>query len=95
MRKVFILIVLIVVTAINAQDNNSTENNISKKEDIIKKQVEEQIKREEKYAKEQRFYQGSDYNLSASEINKKSLDSIKSIEPDYDFNMDDAYSDEQ
>ncbi len=95
MKKVFILIVLVLITTINAKDTNSTEHNRSQKEDIIKKQVQEQIKREEKYAKEQIFYQGSDYNLSSSEVNEKSLESIKTIEPDYDFNMDDAYSDEQ
>ncbi len=95
MKKIFLLIVLVLITTINAKDSNSTENNISKKEEIVKKQIEEQMKKEEKYAKEQIFYQGSDYNLSSSEVNKKSLDSIKAIEPDYDFNMDDAYSDEQ
>jgi transcriptional regulator with PAS, ATPase and Fis domain len=61
----------------------------------VEKQIQEQIKLEEKYAKEMKFYHGNDYNLSAVEVNQESLSSLPVIEPDYDFNMDDAYSDIQ
>ncbi len=57
----------------------------------IEKQLQEQIKREEKYAKEQTFYQGNDYDLSVSEVNKDSLENIELLEPDYEFDMDDVY----
>ena len=79
----------------SAQDNNSTEHNMSAKTDITKVEIEKQIKREKSYAKEKKFYQGSDYNLSSHEVNKESLKHIKKIEPDYDFDMDDVYSDIQ
>jgi len=65
-------------------ENNST---LTKAE----KQLEEQIKKEQKFAKEQRFYQGDEYDLSVHEVDLSTLDSIPLIEPDYDFNMDDVY----
>ncbi|SFV49921.1 hypothetical protein MNB_SV-6-921 [hydrothermal vent metagenome] len=83
------------VSMVSADDNNSTEHNRSKKTNITKSEVEKQIEREKIYAKEKRFYQGSEYNLSSSEVNKESLKHIKKIEPDYDFDMDDVYSDIQ
>ena len=95
MKRFYLLIVLLLITTLTAKDTNSTEHNVSTREDITQKEVQKQIEREKKYAKEQVFYQGDDYNLSAVEVNEKSLSSIKVIEPDYDFNMDDAYSDEQ
>ncbi len=73
----------------------STENNESTSADRTEKQVQEQMKREQKYAKEQKFYQGSDYNLSAVEVDEKSLSSVPVIEPDYNFSIDDVYRDDQ
>jgi hypothetical protein len=98
MKKIFLL--LLFVGSVGFADTNATkrvdtnETNITK-EDLVKKQIEEQMKREEKYAKEQKFYQGSEYDLSQAQVNEKSLSSIPVIEPDYDFDMDDTYSDEQ
>jgi len=77
----------------NVESNQSVETN-STKDAELKKQVEEQMKREEKYAKEQIFYQGDDYDLSPSEVNTKSLEKLKLIEPDFDFDMDDVYRDD-
>jgi hypothetical protein len=102
MKKVLIAIVLTFVWTMNlyAENNSSkdtapklAETNSSKKPDRIDKQVQEQMKREEKYAKEQAFYQGSDYNLSEHEVDPGSLDSISVPKPEYDFDMDDVYSD--
>jgi hypothetical protein len=94
--KLAIMILLIGFISLLSAENNTTklDKNITK-DDLIKKQVQEQMEKEAKYAKEQRFYQGNEYNLSSAEINEKSLSSIPAIEPDYDFNMDDTYSDEQ
>jgi len=89
-----------VKTKANAENNNSiktnrnTENNDSAKAKRIEKQVQEQMEREKKYAKEQSFAQGDDYDLKAVEVNEKSLDSIPLIEPDYDFEIDDVYRDD-
>ncbi len=73
---------------------SNTENNASEKAKRIEKEVQEQMKREEKYAKEQRFLQGDDYDLKAVEVDEKSLDSIPIIEPDYDFDITDVYRDD-
>jgi len=66
----------------NTEHNNSVEqkksdsNKTTSSSDITKKQVQEQMKREEKYAKEQVFYQGDDYDLSQHDVNENSLDSV-------------------
>jgi len=81
----------------NTENNASTkakenaENNDSVKTKRAEKQIQEQIKREEKYAKEQTFYQGRNYDLSDLEVDPNSLEAIPEIEPDYEFNMDDVY----
>jgi len=69
----------------------NAENNDSGKAKRAEKQIQEQIKREEKYAKEQTFYQGKNFDLSELEVDSNSLDDIPEIEPDYSFNMDDVY----
>ncbi len=84
-------------TKSNTENNTSTkakkqaENNDSVKAKRAEKQIQEQMKREEKYAKEQTFYQGKNFDLSALEVDPNSLDAIPEIEPDYSFNMDDVY----
>lgn len=105
MNKLFISTLLIslsttVLYSENNESNITTEANVSKiiKTDDINSseskaqiQLEKQMEREKKYAKEQRFYQGSEFDLSSFEIDKSSLDDIPLLEPDYDFNMDDVY----
>ena len=105
MNKLFISTLLIslsttVLYSENNESNITTEANDSKiiKTDDINSseskaqiQLEKQMEREKKYAKEQRFYQGSEFDLSSFEIDKSSLDDIPLLEPDYDFNMDDVY----
>ncbi len=66
-----------------------------KENNITKKNLEEQIKREKKYAKEKAFYHGKDYNLSETEIDPKTVSNIPVIKPEDDFDMDDVYSDIQ
>ncbi len=84
-------------TKSNTENNTSTkakeksENNDSVKAKRAEKQIQEQMKREEKYAKEQTFYQGKNFDLSELEVDPNSLDAIPDIEPDYSFNMDDVY----
>ncbi len=63
-------------------------------EELAKQQVKEQMEREKKYAKEQKFYQGDEYDLKAVEVNQKSLESLPVIEPDYDFDITDVYRDD-
>jgi hypothetical protein len=62
--------------------------------EIAQKHLKAQLEREQKYAKEQKFYQGDDYNLKAAEVDPNSLDKIEALEPDYDFDMSEGvYSD--
>ena len=82
-----------VTTTTIVESNQTVESNISKK-DVLKQQVEEQMKREEKYAQEQMFYQGDAYDLKSREINEESLEKLETIEPDFDFDMDDVYRDD-
>jgi len=79
------------------KDTNSTKKTVVKKEKkdenltkqkLLQKHLEEQMKKEKKYAKEKTFYSGRDYNLSEHQVDPKSLKHIKTIEPDYDFDMD-------
>ena len=81
----------------NTENNASTKakenakNSDSVKAKRAEKQLQDQMKREEKYAREQTFQQGKNYDLSDSEVDPNSLDAIPVIEPDYSFNMDDVY----
>jgi hypothetical protein len=90
-----LLITLIVVTSIGtlyAEDNRTVDKNSSStQEERTAKQLEKQINREKKFAKEQKFYKGKNHDLAYAEVNKESIDSIPLIEPDYDFDMDDVY----
>ena len=84
---------------VNSEQNTSIsepkpDNNTTVKNDRVKKQVEDQMKREQKYAKEMVFYQGDDYNLSAHEIDPNALPDVPLLEPDYDFDITDVYRDD-
>jgi len=66
-----------------ANDNN-------KSKDAIQKAIE----KEKKFAKEQKFYQGDEYDLKSEEIDPSIIDAIPSIEPENDFDMSEGvYSD--
>ncbi len=67
-----------------------TENNNTTKEDRVKKQIEAEIQKEKRYAKEQTFYKGANYNLKGSEVNPDSLSSVPILELD-DLDMDSVY----
>jgi hypothetical protein len=49
------------------------------------------MKQEEKYAKEQKFYQYDEYDFKASEVNQESVKKLKVMEPEYDFDMNSVY----
>jgi hypothetical protein len=79
---------------LNADNNESLqveEDSSSEKTTRAEKQLEKQMKREEKFAQEQRFYHGKNHDLSYAEVNEESIDSVPLIEPEYDFDMDDVY----
>ncbi len=106
MKLGFSLLLSIVMcnTFIYAEYNQTTKipehNSTQKKEDNtsraarLKKELQEQMEREKKYAKEQKFYQGDEYNLSEHEVDPDTLKDIPVIEPDYDFDITDVYRDD-
>ncbi len=66
----------------------SAENNLTKKH------LKEQMEREKKYSREQKFYGPKDYDFKGVEVSPESVKKIKAIEPEYDFDMDEGvYSD--
>ena len=73
----------------------NTTKTATKDTNITDKNLQEQIKREAKYAKEKAFYHGKDYNLSETEIDPETVSKIPVIKPEDDFDMDDVYSDIQ
>ena len=70
------------------------ENNATKRQQILQEKIKEQMEREKKYAKEQKFYQGDEYDLKAHEVDPNSLPDVPAIEPDYDFDITDVYRDD-
>ena len=52
--------------------------------------IEKQMEKEKKYAKEQKFYFGDEYDLKGAEVDEKSLEHIEPLEPD-DLDMDHVY----
>ena len=70
----------------SSKDLNSTKKSLSKKIKL-ELNIKKAIEKEKKYKQEQKFYQGDDYNLTDKKIDSSSLDNIKAIEPEYDFEM--------
>lgn len=87
-----ILILSIIGSVMLYADSNDT--NRSQKKTKLKIEIKKQMEKEKKYAKEQAFYQGDDYDLESYEIDPDSLPDVPSLEPDYDFDMSEGvYSD--
>ena len=55
------------------------------------KALDAQLKKEQKYAKEQMFYMGNEYDLGGVEVDPETVKNTPAIEPEYDFDMDDVY----
>jgi len=80
MKNIFMLI-LIINSFLFAVD--------AKQETKIEKEIRKQMEREKKYAKEQTFYQGKDYDLKSFEVNSDSLKSTSEVmDIDYSDNGD-------
>ena len=91
MRKLFLLSSIVLLMAFSLEAKELTP----KEEAALKaKHVKEQMEREKKFAKEQKFYQGKEYNLSAEKVDRKDADSVPEIEPENDFDMTDVYRDD-
>jgi len=80
--KKTIIFLLVCSSLMMAADNSTKKSKISK--EALKKAMEQ----EKKFAKEQKFYTMDEYDFQGAEVDPKSLDKIKALEPDYDFDMD-------
>jgi len=80
-------------STVKAKQNNDSNKTVTKSK-IMEKEVKEQMEREKKYAQEQSFAQGDNYDLKAVEVNEDSLDAVPVLEPDYDFDITDVYRDD-
>ncbi len=87
--KVLIFMILTVFGLSLFADSNST-----KKEDINKEALKKAMEQEKKFAEEQKFYTMDDYDFKGAEVDPESLDGIKALEPDYDFDMDEGVYDD-
>ncbi len=81
--KIFFALLLCLVPLFAAKPDKKTEENLKK-----------QMEKEQKYAKEQRFYKGDEYDLKDQEVDPETIDSIPEIEPEYDFDITDVYRDD-
>ena len=79
----------------NATDANKTKDaNVSDiNNSILKSNLQKAIEAEKKFKAEQKFYMGDEYNLSEHQVNPQSVKKTPLIEPEYDFDMTDVYSD--
>jgi len=81
--KILLIISIFFISLLSA--NSLSKNNIADKE------LQKQIEKEKKYAKEQKFYQKKEYDLKSMEVNIDSLNSIPDTQEEDDFDMDDVY----
>jgi len=84
--KKFLTFVFILNSLLFAIDDDNSD-----KKSRVEKQIRQQMEKEKKYAKEQIFYTGEDYDLKGAEVNEDSLSSVPAIEPEDDFDMDSVY----
>lgn len=85
--KYILILFMFFITLPAAQNKPYT-----KEDKKIQKALHEAMEKEKKFAKEQKFYQGKEYDLKDHEVDPSSLENIKVPEPE-DFDMDKAYCD--
>lgn len=81
----FLLVSCSFLFAANGEDINKT------KEERIEAQIEKELEKEKKYARERTFYEEENYDFEGAEVNEESLSSIPRVEDDFEFNMDHVY----
>lgn len=86
MKKILTFLILLSSLAFAVKDANNSHD--KKRMDA---QIRKQMEDEKKFAKEQKFYQGDDYDLKGAEINEESLKKLPVIKPEYDFDMTHVY----
>ncbi len=82
MKKILIFIMIISSTIIESTNNS--------KDDRTSKQIEIEMAKEQKYAKEQTFYNEANYDFKGSEVHPDTVKRLKEIEVD-ELDMDSVY----
>ena len=85
--KKFLIMLTILTMGVSTLLADSNDTNRSKEKSKITTEIEKQMEKEKKYAKEKAFYQGKEYDLKSYEIDPDSLPDVPSLEPDDDFDM--------
>ncbi len=84
MKKIAILLLVCSISVFAADKSKKPV----KEGNVIAEQIKKAMELEKKYAREQRFYTGDEYDLKGKEVDPKILKDVPKIEPEYDFNMD-------
>lgn len=84
MKAFYFFILLVTITFAGDSKNNSKS--------LHEKNLQKQIEKEKKFAEEQKFYQGQNYDLDSFKVDENSLDNIPE-QPDYndEFDMNNVY----
>ncbi len=91
MNKIFLLMITLVTITLSLE---AGDVNSQKKESLKEKHIKEQMEREKKFAKEQKFYQSDEYDFSEQGVDPKDLETIEVIKPENDFDITDVYRDD-
>ena len=91
MRRLLLFVVIANVIGVGSVSAKKIEK---KDENLTQKNIQKAMEQEKKFAKEQRFYHGKEYDLKSKEVDEKTIQSVPSIEPDYDFDITDVYRDD-
>ena len=92
MKRLILFFPLLITLLLNAGETNTSTGTDDR--NLTQSNLKEQLEREKRYAKEQKFYQGKDYNLSEHKVDPKLVEKVPVIEPDYDFDITDVYRDD-
>ena len=84
------ILILLILNSISLFAQNKQLTLKEQKEQIA---IQKAIDTEKRFAKEQKFYQGSEYDLKSQEVDMSTIDSLgKEIDSSNDdFDMDDVY----
>jgi hypothetical protein len=93
MKKIFMLFLLLTLGSVTLSANSADKKKLTE-EQLKAKHVKEQMEREKKFAKEQKFYQADEYDFSEQAVDPKDLETIEVIEPENDFDITDVYRDD-
>ena len=93
MKKISFLIILLTLL-LSAETNSTKVKDNNDTNTTVNKNLQKLIEKEKKIKKEQKFYQGDEYNLTEAAVDKSTVDKVPLIEPEYDFDITDLYNDQ-